>query len=157
MRMISGFVLLVIVLGSSTCIHADDQVRVLIIDGQNNHDWQKTTPILRNGLLATGRFSVDVATSPSARQDMSEFQPRFSNYDVVLSNYNGSPWSEQTRADFEVYVRTGGGFVCVHAADNAFPDWSEYNEICGLGGWHGRDENSGPYVYLKNGEVIRAY
>lgn len=155
MQRMSSFVLLIIVLGLPTCIHADEQVRVLIIDGQNNHDWQKTTPILRNGLLATGRFSVDVATSPSERQDMSKFHPRFSNYDVVLSNYNGSPWSEQTRADFEVYVRTGGGFVCVHAANNAFPDWSEYNEICGLGGWYGRDENSGPYVYLKNGEVIR--
>ncbi len=155
MQMMSGFSLLALVLGMATCIHADEQVRVLIIDGQNNHNWRETTPILRNGLLATGRFSVDVATSPSERQDLSEFHPHFANYDVVLSNYNGSPWSDQTRADFEAYVRGGGGFVCVHAANNAFPEWSEYNEICGLGGWHGRNEDSGPYVYLKNGEVIR--
>ena len=35
---------------------------------------------------------------------------------------------------FVDYVRNGGGFVSVHAADNSFPDWKEYNEMIGLGG-----------------------
>ena len=38
MQMISGFSLLALVLGLATCIHANEQVRVLIIDGQNNHN-----------------------------------------------------------------------------------------------------------------------
>ena len=37
----------------------------LIIDGQNpNHDWQVTTPLLKQILEASGRFTVDVATAP---------------------------------------------------------------------------------------------
>ena len=47
---------------------AADPIRVLIVDGQNNHDWKKTTPILKACLEATGRFQVDVATSPRERQ-----------------------------------------------------------------------------------------
>ena len=33
-----------------------------------------------------------------------------------------------------------------------FPDWKAYNEITGLGGWSGRNEQSGPYLYVKDGE-----
>lgn len=130
-------------------------LRVLIVDGQNNHDWRTTTPILKHQLEATGRFQVDVATTPPRRQDLSDFRPQFSDYDVVVSNYNGAPWPEETRAAFEAYVRGGGGFVSFHAADNAFPDWSEYNEMVGLGGWEGRDERWGPYVYYRDGELVR--
>jgi len=45
--------------------------------------------------------------------------------------------------------------VVVHAANNAFGNWKEYNEIIGLGGWGGRDERSGPYVYFgENGKQV---
>jgi len=44
---------------------ADAKVRVLIIDGQNNHAWQMTTPYLKKALEDCGRFSVEVATSPA--------------------------------------------------------------------------------------------
>src|SRR5262249_15901790 len=49
-------------------------------------------------------------------------------------------------------VRGGGGFVSVHAADNAFPQWREYNEMIGLGGWNDRNEKSGPYLRLRDGK-----
>src|SRR5947207_11776787 len=42
------------------------KIRVLIIDGQNNHQWQLTTPLMKKVLEDTGRFTVDVATSPPA-------------------------------------------------------------------------------------------
>ena len=42
-----------------------------------------------------------------------------------------------------------------HAADNAFPKWKEYNEMIGVGGWGGRNEKSGPYVYWKDGKIVR--
>ena len=46
--------------------------------------------------------------------------------------------------------------VIVHAANNAFGDWKEYNEIIGLGGWGGRNEQSGPYVNLDaQGQTVR--
>jgi type 1 glutamine amidotransferase len=133
---------------------SEGKLRALIIDGQNNHDWKTTTPILRQILESSGRFTVDVATSPPEGEDMSSFRPRFADYDVVVSNYNGDRWLKETEADFEKYVAAGGGFVPVHAANNAFADWSAYNRICGLGGWFGRTDKSGPYVYLNAGGSI---
>lgn len=44
----------------------------------------------------------------------------------------------------------------IHAANNAFGDWKEYNEMIGLGGWGGRNESSGPYVFVDaNGKIVR--
>ncbi len=133
-----------------------EKLRALIVDGQNNHDWKTTTPLLRKALESSGRFKVDIATSPPAGQDMSGFRPRFADYDVVVSNYNGERWPAQTEKDFEAYVAGGGGFVTVHAANNAFAAWPEYNRIIGLGGWGGRNEKSGPRVYVdKSGDFVR--
>ncbi len=135
---------------------SNQKLRVLIIDGQNNHDWEVTTPILKNILESSGRFTVDVATSPPAGSDMRKFRPKFADYDVVVSNYNGDRWSPATETAFESYVKNGGGFVSVHAANNAFPEWPEYNRMIGLGGWYGRTEKHGPYVYLDDGgKVVR--
>lgn len=134
---------------------AAEPLKVLIIDGQNNHEWGKTTPILVQILKESGRFVADVATAPAAGQDMSKFRPDFTLYDVVMSNYNGDRWPRETEEAFIEYLRGGGGFVSVHAANNAFAEWPEYNEAIGLGGWFGRDEKSGPYVYYKDDELVR--
>lgn len=145
---------LLCVLAVAPSFAQQDPVSVLVVDGQNNHVWQETTPLIKQTLEGCGRFRVDVATSPSAGGDMSKFQPNFSDYDVVVSNYNGEPWSEKTQQEFEKYVAGGGGFVCVHAADNSFPQWRAYNRMIGVGGWGGRSEKDGPYVRWKE-EVKR--
>jgi type 1 glutamine amidotransferase len=129
----------------------DGKLRALIVDGQNNHrDWRVTTALLRRFLEQSGRFTVDVATTPPTRGDMSKFQPRFADYQVVVSNYNGDRWPAETEQAFESYVAGGGGFVSYHAADNAFTDWPAYNKMCGLGGWGGRTDKAGPLVYLND-------
>lgn len=133
---------------------ADDKIKALILDGQNNHNWKATTPILKKVLEESGRFSVDVATSPDKTGDISKYRPKFASYQVVISNYNGQDWSKETQKDLADYVKNGGGFVSVHAANNAFPGWSEYNEIIGVGGWGGRSEKSGPYVRFKDGKFV---
>jgi type 1 glutamine amidotransferase len=124
-------------------------MKALIVDGQNNHDWKSSTPHLKKVLEETGLFSVDVATSPSKGGDMSSFKPQFDKYRVIISNYNGEPWSKETQEAFTKFVREGGAFVSVHAADNAFPAWQEYNEMIAVGGWEGRDEKSGPYLRFR--------
>src|SRR5436305_13939355 len=43
---------------------AAEPIKVLIVDGQNNHAWRTTTPILKKILEDTKLFSVDVATAP---------------------------------------------------------------------------------------------
>ena len=130
-------------------------IKVLIVDGQNNHDWKGTTPWLKKLLEETGKFTVDVATTPPAKGDMSSFKPDFAKYEVVVSNYNGESWSDATKAAFEEFVKKGGGFVAVHAADNSFPEWKAYNEMIGIGGWGGRTEKSGPYVNYWQGKIVK--
>ena len=56
---------------------AAPKIKALIVDGQNNHAWQETTPVLKKLLEETGLFEVDVATTPPKGGDMSAFQPDF--------------------------------------------------------------------------------
>ena len=46
---------------------ASKPLRVLIIDGQNNHAWQQTTPVLKKIFEGTGTFTADVATMRARR------------------------------------------------------------------------------------------
>ena len=39
---------------------AAEKLKLLIIDGQNNHTWQAMTPPMKAELEKTGRFTVDV-------------------------------------------------------------------------------------------------
>jgi type 1 glutamine amidotransferase len=129
--------------------------KVLIIDGQNNHAWQETTPVLKKILEETGLFQVSVATTPPKGGDMSTFHPDFAPFAVIVMNYNGDPWTAKTKAAFEKYVLEGGGVVIYHAADNAFPEWKEFNEMIAVGGWEGRTtQNSGPMVRFRDGKVV---
>ncbi len=132
-----------------------EKIKVLIVDGQNNHKWRFTTPVMKQVLESAGLFTVDVSTSPPRGKDLSKWNPEFSKYGVIVSNYNGAPWSKKTQKAFVDYTKGGGGVVIVHAANNSFGKWKEYNEIIGLGGWGGRNEKSGPYVYFKDGKFVR--
>jgi type 1 glutamine amidotransferase len=145
------------------------KIRVLMIDGQNNHDWKSTTPFMRKELESSGRFLVDVRTTPpqvnipkvstgdtefqaayqaaaaefskkiqkAYREAMERVRPNLSKYDVVLSNYNGDSWSPAFQKDLEEAVHSGKiGLVIVHAANNSFGNWLEYNRMIGMG-WRG--------------------
>ena len=136
------------------CLRAAPKYKALLIDGQNNHKWEETTPLIKSALESSGLFTVDVATSPPSGSDLSGFKPAFDGYDVVVSNYNGASWAAATKDAFEKYVRDGGGYVSVHAANNAFPEWKEYNRMIALGGWGGRDERWGPYARFRNGKLV---
>jgi type 1 glutamine amidotransferase len=135
---------------------AEPALKALIVDGQNNHkNWPDTTKMMKKYLEDTKLFTVDVATTAPQGTD-EKFKPDFSKYNVVISNYNGAAWPKETQDGFINYVHGGGGFVVVHAANNSFGDWPEYNDIIGLGGWGGRNEKSGPYVYLDDsGKLVR--
>jgi type 1 glutamine amidotransferase len=135
-----------------------EKLKALIVDGQNNHNWKATTPILKDILESSGRFAVEVATTPAGGlgdgSGWDKFTPNFSEFDVVVSNYNGQLWPEPVRKALEAYVAGGGGFVPVHAANNSFPEWPEYNKMIGLGGWGGRNEKHGPYLRFRDGKVV---
>jgi uncharacterized protein len=134
-------------------------VKVMILDGESGgpyHRWQVTTPVLKAMLDEAGMFAVDVVTAPAAAGTLAGFSPEFAKYKVVVLNYDAPDdrWPAELKASFERYVRGGGGLVSVHAADNAFPTWKEFNEMIGVGGWRDRNEAAGPYWFVKNGTLV---
>lgn len=163
-----------------TCALAQSNtpMRALIIDGQNNHeDWPKTTMMMKKYLEGTKRYTVDVARTKTTwkgekwldkyplrdgvtreatrnAQPDPDFKPDFSKYDVVISNFGfgAAAWPDSTNKSLEKFVSSGRGLVVVHAADNSFGDWDEYNKMIGLGGWGNRTEKHGPYVYFDASE-----
>lgn len=163
-------------------LQAAGKLRALIVDGQNNHDvWPKSTLMMKRYLEDTGLFEVDVARTrylwkwereaawlPLAQTGESErlkepkpdpgFSPDFSKYQVVVSNFGwqAADWPAATRRAFEQYMAKGGGLAVVHAADNSWPTWPEFNRMIGLGGWGDRSEKDGPYVFCDgDGRVVR--
>jgi type 1 glutamine amidotransferase len=126
------------------------KISVLLVDGVSNHDWQAATNSVRAFLAATGKFAVEVSTSPPAsasRAAWNSWHPAFAHYQVVIVNFNGGHtpeglrWPKDVEQAFEDYVRGGGGVVFLHSANNAFLNWPAYNDMIGLG-W--RDPSFGP-------------
>jgi type 1 glutamine amidotransferase len=144
------------------------KIRVLIVDGFSNHDWQQTTQLLRGILQAAGEFTVDVSTAPQETGSAAweAWRPRFSDYDVVIQtcNDNGGngllqglkqkpDWPDAVKRDFADYVRKGGGVYIFHAAENAFVGWKEYEEMVGLS-WRHADYGTAIRV-SDSGELVR--
>lgn len=172
--------LLILAVAGSANVEA--KLKALIIDGQNNHAmWPKTTVMMKQYLEETGLFTVDVertaftwqgadlikkypvkngkvTTALAEPKSDPNFKPEFSKYDVVITNFGwrAAPWPQETKESFQEFVRKGGGLVVVHAANNSFGDWDEYNRMIGLGGWGDRNEKNGPYIYYNDeGKLIR--
>lgn len=144
---------------ATNALQASDKIKVLIVDGpQRFHENEKTTPLMKDILEQLPQFEVDLSRStPESCKDGS-YKPNFSAYDVVVINegFGSNDWPEATQKAFEEYMAAGGGMVSFHAANNAWPNWKEYNKMTGLGGWGGRNEKSGPYLYINDeGNVIR--
>lgn len=135
----------------------DEKISVMILDGQmvyEGHKWAQTTPVLKSILETSGRFTVDVVTSPERGQPNDDFRPPFDKYDVIVANYEGDDWPADTQQAFVEYMENGGGLVVIHAVDNAFPKWPQWNEMIGFGGWGGRDEKSGPMIWWQDGKIV---
>lgn len=134
MRPIQTLVLATLTIASSLLVAQADEattLQVLLIDGQNNHDWERTTEQLVDALKQAEIFEVTVATSP-AKENWESWQIDFSQYDVVLNNYFGDEWPKAIGEGLLTFLENGGGMVNVHAANNAFPNWEEFNQITGL-------------------------
>ena len=162
--------------------NAAEKIKVLIVDGQNNHEvWPKSTMMMKQYLEESGLFEVDIARTrfvwnaerekawlPLAgvgeveklKEPKSDptFDPDFSKYQLVVSNFGwkAAGLSESAKRKFEDYMKNGGGLVVVHAADNSWPEWKEFNRMIGIGGWGERSEKDGPYIYFNNeGKQVR--
>jgi len=130
-------------------------MKALVITGQNYHPWKMTSEALKRMLEDTGLFQADIVVSPPAKASMKAFKPDFAAYRLVVLDYSGDDWPPATQKAFIAYVKNGGGVVVYHSANNTFPKWPEYNETIGLAGWGERTDKAGPYVYWKDGRVVR--
>jgi type 1 glutamine amidotransferase len=156
-----------VALSSNGLTSAQTAIQVLLITGQSNqyHNWEVSSPIVKRQLEASGRFAVSLKTTPpkgaAPNQDMSGFAPRFSDYQGVVLDYEGFEFSAPVKQALADYVKNGGGLVVLHAADNAFPGWPEYNEMIGVGGWGGftpgytnRTASAGPKIRWRDGRTV---
>ena len=95
-----GAALLVAALVAATDVASTQApIRVLLVTGQSNryHNWEVSSPIVKRQLEESGRFAVSLKTTPpkgaTPNQDMSSFAPRFSDYQVVVLDYEGFEFS----------------------------------------------------------------
>src|SRR5262252_7250885 len=109
------------------------KIQVLIITGQNVHDWRGTTPLLKQILEDTKKFEVRV---------VEEFRgagpETLANYDLVVVNYYNrgekDRWGPRAEKALEDFVRSGKGLVVYHISLGAFDGWTEYEKMSG-GNW----------------------
>jgi type 1 glutamine amidotransferase len=88
-------------------------IRAKVITGANNHDWEWTAPEVAASLRESGRFEVEVVKEPA------KFLP-----DAPALAQKGEL---HLRA-----VEAGVGVTVLHAANNAFTGWAEYERLVGL-------------------------
>ena len=139
----------------SICQSGDEgKIKTLLVTGQNSHKWEVSHIAIKQILENSGFFTVGVAISPKSGGMMSNFKPDFDSHQLVILDYNGDRWPEETEESFLKYVKQGGGVVIYHAANNAFRNWKEYNHIIAFGGWEDRDETDGHYIYMKEGQLV---
>ncbi|MCP5544537.1 MAG: PQQ-dependent sugar dehydrogenase [Akkermansiaceae bacterium] len=116
-------------------------IKLLVLEGASNHDWQRRIAVFQSILSRDGSFEMDVSVVPQDvnSPEWAAWSPDFSSYDVVLSGYSdvagGAPWPTAVQEAFAAYVQNGGGFYAFHETNQAFTNWQAWQEIVGLT-WH---------------------
>jgi hypothetical protein len=124
------------------------KIQVLIITGQNGHNWRGTTPILRKILEDTEKFDVHV-TEEFRGAGPETLAP----YDLVVVNYqdrgNRPELRWGTRADTALvdFVRNGKGLVVYHFSMAAFDGWTEYEKMSAANWRPNNGHHSAPHNY----------
>lgn len=133
---------------------------VLIVDGFSNHDWQRTTELVKQILEESELFNVSISTVPNMKDTAvwADWHPDFKQFHVVIQNTNNIHdttlhWPKKAKLAIEEYMNSGGGLYVLHSANNAFPHWKTYNRIIGLG-W--RKKESGVALQVaKDKSIVR--
>ena len=146
----------VVPIGSPDAPAAVLPIRVMIVGGQNNHDWKKTTPYLKELLDKAGHFETVVCNAPPAKATQAQWdawQPKFREFHCIVLDYNGEMWPDRVKRDFVDYIRAGGGALLIHAANNSFGGWKEFEQMVGLL-WRGKDFGASVY-FDDDGKLVR--
>lgn len=132
-KIILGFLAITLIGG---CVNSNRTrlIKVLILSGKNNHEWQKTTPLLVKIYNDSRLFIVETTANPDTLR-----YSALRKYDVIVSNWNTWPdndlrLTKEWENDFLKYVSEGGGAVFIHAGASSFYKWDEFHQI-GIGRW----------------------
>ncbi|MCH9039630.1 MAG: ThuA domain-containing protein [Chloroflexi bacterium] len=125
-------------------------MNLLILSG-GPHPYEESTPALQGFLKAAGH-QTEVTEDAGVLADSS----RMAGFDALIFNTKRDGDMTMSRAEMAgltAYIRGGKGFVCIHIAGAAPPEWQEYYDITG-GGWISGESYHPPYgqftVNVKN-------
>jgi len=112
---------------------APDGVKVLLLSGgaRQHHGYRDQALVLARGLEDSGRYEVTICEDGSILTS-----PGMSKYDVLIVHVDRRDPEfkftlDQQKALLE-FVRSGHGYVSIHGADNAAPDWlPEWRDMLG--------------------------
>jgi type 1 glutamine amidotransferase len=112
---------------------APDGAKVLLLTGgqRQHHGYRDQALYLSNALEDTGRYEVTVCEDAAILET-----PAMRKYDVLIVNADRrDPEFKFTKGQQEAllsYVKSGHGYVSIHGADNAAPDWvPEWRQMLG--------------------------
>lgn len=128
------------VVGAQPAKIDDRAIRVLLFAGNEAHkwhNWETTTPVIREVLERDPRVRVEVSLDIEdlARRDLADYQTIVLNY---CNWHDPTSLSDDAKRAFTLYLQRGGGLVVVHFANGAFhyslpmageSDWPEYRKI----------------------------
>jgi type 1 glutamine amidotransferase len=119
-------------------------IKILILSGKNNHEWQKTTPLLLKIYKDSHLFTAIVTEKPDSLT-----YRELTKFDVIVSNWNTWPDNDfRMTSDWEKdllrFFKEGGGGVFIHAGASSFYGWKEYHRI-GIGRW-GKETSHGNQI-----------
>ena len=145
---------LLLILCISWNVHGSNKIRMLILSGKNNHEWQKTTPYLAQMYAGSGLFDVEITEVPETLNNQN-----LVDFDVIVSNWSSFPdktyrWPAAAENALIDFIRRGGGLVTLHAATTAFYEWPEFKKLT-TGAWieptsHGK--KCAANISIKNSE-----
>ena len=111
-----------------------ERIQILILTGQNPHDWRGTTASLRKTLDDTEKFET---------REVDEFRggtpEMLKPYGLIIMNYYDggraeNRFGEQGDKALSEFVRSGKGLVLYHLSLGAFDGWTDYEKMSG-GNW----------------------
>jgi type 1 glutamine amidotransferase len=100
-------------------------IKTLIITGQSDSNCKVSSQAVKQILDETGIFSSIILTTPPEGEDMSGFSPNFSKYKLVVLDYDGEKWPEETNAALADFVNNGGGVVVCNSKSDPISGTSD--------------------------------
>ena len=82
-------------------------IPLLLVSGQNNHDWSYTSAEIQGALEDCGQFAVTRTNKP--HQDLGALD--LSKFAAIVLDYNGDRWGSDAERAFLAAVEGGTGVV----------------------------------------------